>query len=615
MTALVIAMVMVLGTMNMAGAANGVNPGDLNWNSTLTVSGLDEGDTVTYYHIIDWDLEHTINETDAANSTPIGWAWANGVTFNDDTTTAANKALLRKIVGTADGAGQIDSTDAATLANALGTAKGENMALTSTGEWSVQNQDPGLYMVIVTPGKPGTMYNPIFVAANFYGNNETPDESYSIAVSADKPTYYNKGMAKKSTIPLNKTATGSDEPVNLTNENDQATDNSAHTTDIGEEITYTVTTTIPRFGDNYDAPVFKLHDTLTGLKISAAPKVFAAETASYTDTDNLLSGSNTVTYASALTDGAYILTDGAVDDDEYTIQFTEAYLRQVGAAGQKITIVYKAVVTDEAAYTVNQENNTVDLNFSTKPDDTTGYGLLENETNHFTFSIDANLFGSKYGSESSTEAIKIGVDKDGEPIVSMKSYAWNNEVEHAALEGATFTLYIDSDDDGKPDTPYKDGNNQGRTAVSDSTGRITIKGLDAGNYWLKEDTAPTGYIALQDYVPVVISAKINENKEVTVSYTADGKQITTTHVTNELVSYSVTIGGSTTSYTMENSADGTTMSVSRSIDSSDKELANTKGVELPSTGGMGTTLFYAIGAILVLGAGILLVSKRRMSAN
>jgi LPXTG-motif cell wall-anchored protein len=45
------------------------------------------------------------------------------------------------------------------------------------------------------------------------------------------------------------------------------------------------------------------------------------------------------------------------------------------------------------------------------------------------------------------------------------------------------------------------------------------------------------------------------------------------------------------------------------------EVINNKGAELPSTGGIGTTIFYVIGAILVLGAGILLVTRRRMNAN
>ena len=44
-------------------------------------------------------------------------------------------------------------------------------------------------------------------------------------------------------------------------------------------------------------------------------------------------------------------------------------------------------------------------------------------------------------------------------------------------------------------------------------------------------------------------------------------------------------------------------------------IANNGGATLPATGGMGTTIFYAIGAILVIGAGIVLVTRRRMSAN
>ena len=45
------------------------------------------------------------------------------------------------------------------------------------------------------------------------------------------------------------------------------------------------------------------------------------------------------------------------------------------------------------------------------------------------------------------------------------------------------------------------------------------------------------------------------------------------------------------------------------------EIENNSGTILPTTGGIGTTIFYVVGAILVLGAGIILVTKRRMSAN
>ena len=43
------------------------------------------------------------------------------------------------------------------------------------------------------------------------------------------------------------------------------------------------------------------------------------------------------------------------------------------------------------------------------------------------------------------------------------------------------------------------------------------------------------------------------------------------------------------------------------------EIENKYGTELPSTGGMGTTIFYIIGSVLVIGAVVLLVTKKRMS--
>ena len=44
-------------------------------------------------------------------------------------------------------------------------------------------------------------------------------------------------------------------------------------------------------------------------------------------------------------------------------------------------------------------------------------------------------------------------------------------------------------------------------------------------------------------------------------------------------------------------------------------IINKSGATLPETGGIGTTIFYIIGAILVIGAGVVLVTRRRMSAN
>ena len=94
-------------------------------------------------------------------------------------------------------------------------------------------------------------------------------------------------------------------------------------------------------------------------------------------------------------------------------------------------------------------------------------------------------------------------------------------------------------------------------------GKIEIDGLDADTYYLRETQAPAGY------------NKLAEDKQVTITgaTTVDGKLTYTTVVA---------------------------------------KINNQSGTELPSTGGIGTTLFYVVGGVLVVGAAVLLVTKKRM---
>jgi len=66
----------------------------------------------------------------------------------------------------------------------------------------------------------------------------------------------------------------------------------------------------------------------------------------------------------------------------------------------------------------------------------------------------------------------------------------------------------------------------------------------------------------------------------------------------------------TSSFVMSN--DGT--SLTSHTDNTTK-LPNTKGTELPTTGGIGTTIFYIVGSLLVLGAALLIVTRRRMNSG
>ncbi|MGN1020503.1 MAG: SpaH/EbpB family LPXTG-anchored major pilin [Aristaeellaceae bacterium] len=99
-----------------------------------------------------------------------------------------------------------------------------------------------------------------------------------------------------------------------------------------------------------------------------------------------------------------------------------------------------------------------------------------------------------------------------------------------------------------------------------ANGKIEIDGLDADTYYLREVQAPAGYNKLAEDVKVVITG----------ATTVDGELTYTTVVA---------------------------------------KVNNQSGTELPSTGGIGTTVFYVVGGLLVVGAFILLVSKRRVSAE
>ena len=96
-------------------------------------------------------------------------------------------------------------------------------------------------------------------------------------------------------------------------------------------------------------------------------------------------------------------------------------------------------------------------------------------------------------------------------------------------------------------------------------------------------------------------------KEVNLTTTADINKETKKDAEGNYILTSVSGTGEIT-LAQHKKADGT-------IDGLTTDIENKSGATLPSTGGIGTTLFYIVGAILVAGAGILLVTRRRMSAD
>ena len=544
--ALLVAVLMIAVSMGALAA-----DGDITPDTPIKITGLEEGDQVTLYKVIKW--------TDGG----VGWEPAAGFEalreYEDDGKTVKADCPFAKIVGGTLGEAEVKAiTDIINGSPKPTAVSGSPFDVGSdkTFEKTIAAGEAGMYIALIKPAKAGTMYNPIVVSSNYGGSEGNNEIDSSEKLGA---------LAKKDTTTVTKTATEYDH-------------------DAGDEVTFTITTTIPTYADVYTDPFFNVSDKLsTGLV--------------------LIPSSITVT-----TDPVVASTVKDTANDKFTVEFDSAGIKALETPSA-VTITYKATLTTDAPTNVNEENNTVTVEYSNNPNDKTGKGVLKDGTNHYTFDLDGTVFGNS--SYRTGELVKVGKDANGSDILAMKELS--NESSHSALEGATFGLYTDE----ACTKPYK--NKIGDTEytwdhiTSDANGLMGmdgmtgIKGLDAGKYYFKEISAPAGYIKDTRTYTIEITTVV---EDVDVTETVEGQ--TVTYKVPTLKSYKVTVNGAESSYTMTLS--GPAVSKVTPADSS-TEIVNTKGVELPSTGGVGTTIFYIGGSILVLAAVILLVTKRRMSAG
>lgn len=184
---------------------------------------------------------------------------------------------------------------------------------------------------------------------------------------------------------------------------------------------------------------------------------------------------------------------------------------------------------------------------------------------------------------SNNPRIDTSLDHTTTSEVCVYTYQLNNtkyrdEVnENNKLAGAGFRLYnneaCNAEDEIKlkmndDDTYSRDFSTEGKGVemLSNKDGQFNVKGLDAGTYYLKETKTPDGYSACK-VIPVTIKADHSRNDQVNL----EGSNLT-------------------------------------------NDIVNIKagGITLPSTGGIGTTLFYVVGGGLMVAAIVLLVTKKRM---
>jgi LPXTG-motif cell wall-anchored protein len=533
----------------------------------VKVTGLDNGDEVTFYNVVKW-----VGET-SDNSDVTGWkateAYASVLTKE-----VLTQVLLGTAVADTDPVKYANPTGITPeLANALAkinTTGSDPVTADESGEATLANAEPGIYMALVKPVDVDTVYNPIFVSVDFNGANNQAASTYA------------DSTAKKSTLTLKKTAANAD---------DYNGDN-GQTAAVGDVISYTVKATIPAYGAVYTNPYFAVKDTLVDLTLDT--------TSIKVDGDS--SSSNwSVTQSSA---------------SGYTIEFAASYLKTIKTATE-VTITYNATVATTAKKIINEESNDVMIEFSHDPSNENDHDVKKDTTQHYTFSIDAEgLSGyTTLEGEKGSEVVKIGKDANGDPINQTTEYSKITKENSwtGPLDGAQFGLWKNDKCEGEA---FK-------TATTDAAGRMNFAGLDAGTYYLKEISAPAGFVTNSDIHTIVLTAEVDKvnvteywNGTGWVSSNNDaGTLKSATYETEILKSYSVKIDGvDVATYTFTNASTSNSNEIKwTTLDPVELpcQLVNTQGVELPHTGGIGTTIFYILGGLLVVGAAIILVARRK----
>ena len=332
----------------------------------------------------------------------------------------------------------------------------------------------------------------------------------------------------------------------------------------GDTVTYTITSKVPDVSGYTNGYTFVIKDTLSkGL-------TFNASSVSVKIGENALDAANyELKTGEAVTPNTFTLALLNMTTGEENKKVPNTTLYQTGAA---ITLTYTATVNENAVTGIDPNTNKAKVEYSNKPgEDKTG----ESEE------VEAKVYTFEFG------IFKYSLKDDA---------VADGDTNRNPLANAQFKLYADTDhtteiklvDVSVPgaDKVYRQAKDATETGVdhieTDTTGKVTIKGLKEGTYYLAETKAPAGFNKLVGDIKVEI-----------------GNLVYDTTDTTKLNSYDVT-------YTMPGEKNGIKVTVPTDANLAEIPVLNKAGSVLPSTGGMGTVVFTIAGAAII---GLMLVSS------
>lgn len=354
----------------------------------------------------------------------------------------------------------------------------------------------------------------------------------------------------------------------------------ANTANIGDKVPFKVSSKVPSM-DGYEKYYFVVTDTLS-------------EGLTFNDDVVVSIGGQT------LSEEDY---DVEKDGQTFTI-ILKNFIQYKSQSGAEILITYSATLNEKAVIGTEGNKNSVKLTYSNNPNvsdngdpenpDKPGEGSPTGETPNadtYTYATGVKLTKVNADSDKLTGAkFQISGDKLNIVLINKEIYRENEAGTYYRLKDGTYTTTApteENEDSYDSTTAYEKVTVVDKNTVKEkittegyvnSEGVLIFEGLGSGTYTITELVAPDGYNLLENPISITIGWKAPAKPGDNCTWTVSGGNATVNDGMIELT------------------------------------VQNQKGAQLPSTGGIGTTVFYAVGGVLVIGAAVLLVARKRMKA-
>lgn len=353
---------------------------------------------------------------------------------------------------------------------------------------------------------------------------------------------------------------------------------------IGDSVPFKLYGTLPSDLANYESYYYEFQDTLgTQFDLPSADNIEIAVAGKTVDisksaTDIIITidkANNTISIAiediKKLYDseGNKITVDS---DSVITVQYSAVLnsTAEVGTPGQenKVKLIYSANPNENYAPTKDDKNDTPDVTGKTPEDKVIVYTYAV-EINKTFFNAAGGDITEQEITNNTYKDVRFNLERDNSPLTFSKYTGNDGAYDYVVDKNGSIT-------------------NLELTKITGTDGDelvIRIKGLDEGTYTLVETAGPSGF---------------NLAADQTLEITANTNNTQTWEGTDQPLSeFSWSVNGDSTT--------GTVSDATASL-----EVQNKAGSSLPSTGGIGTTLFYLGGGCMVAVAGVFLISKKRM---